>query len=336
MNVEEVKAKIATANATSENLNKERQINIGKKESYTAQLEKAFVDYESAYGVKLTKENITQELERVKAEKEKELALVEGMIACIQMGDYNGARQMAGEAPVESVEEPTVNAEVLTPPTETVPTPVENIMPAPIENAPLVEEPKPAKKRGRPKKTADTNTTTEVETESTPVAPVVESAPVPPVAPTVPTPTVSAPVPPVAPTVPTPTVSAPVPPVAPTVPTVESTPVAPTVPTPTVSAPVPPVAPTVPTPAVSAPVPPVPPVAPTVPTAPTPVVSAPVPPVAPTVPTPTVSAPVPPVAPTPVENANAELMNGALAGFQGPQGSPTTFQDILGAPFNGQ
>ena len=292
MNVEEVKAKIATANATSENLNKERQINIGKKESYTAQLEKAFVDYESAYGVKLTKENITQELERVKAEKEKELALVEGMIACIQMGDYNGARQMAGEAPVESVEEPTVNAEVLTPPTETVPTPVENIMPAPIENAPSVEEPKPAKKRGRPKKTADTNTTTEVETESTPVAPVVESAPVPPVAPTVPTPTVSAPVPPVAPTVPTP--------------------------------------------AVSAPVPPVPPVAPTVPTAPTPVVSAPVPPVAPTVPTPTVSAPVPPVAPTPVENANAELMNGALAGFQGPQGSPTTFQDILGAPFNGQ
>ena len=238
MNVEEVKAKIATANATSENLNKERQINIGKKESYTTQLEKAFVDYESAYGVKLTKENITQEQERVKAEKEKELALVEGMIACIQMGDYNGARQMAGEAPVESVEEPTVNAEVLTPPTETVPTPVENIMPAPIENAPLVEEPKPAKKRGRPKKTADTNTTTEVETERTPVAPVVESAPVPPVAPTVPTPTVSA--------------------------------------------------------------------------------------------------PVPPVAPTPVENANAELMNGALAGFQGPQGSPTTFQDILGAPFNGQ
>ncbi len=320
MNVEEVKAKIATANATSENLNKERQINIGKKESYTAQLEKAFVDYESAYGVKLTKENITQELERVKAEKEKELALVEGMIACIQMGDYNGARQMAGETPVESVEEPTVNAEVLTPPTETVPTPIENIMPAPIENAPSVEEPKPAKKRGRPKKTADTNTTTETETESTPVPPVVESAPVPPVAPTVPTPVASAPVPPV----------------APTVPTVESTPVVPTVPTPTVSAPVPPVAPTVPTPTVSAPVPPVPPVAPAVPTAPTPVVSAPVPPVAPTVPTPVVSAPVPPVAPTPVENANAELMNGALAGFQGPQGSPTTFQDILGAPFNGQ
>ena len=300
MNIDEVKQKIEATNVQSEKLNKERQINIGKKETYTTQLDKALSDYKKAYGVELTIKNLTSELERVKAEKERELALVEGMIACINNGDYNGARQLAGEPIVEVNDKLSVDTETPIMPAPTVSTTVDSEIPTPVES---VAEPKTEKKRGRPKK--------EKVNEDVEPTPVVAPTPTPVVAPT--------PAPVVAPT--------PAPVVAPTpAPVVAPTPTPVAAPTP---APV--VAPT-PTP-VAAPTP-----APVV--APTPVpVPAPIadltdvvmPNVAP------VSAPINtgeiPAMPTPPTPTNS-MLNGALEGFAPASGAPVVppndFQSILG------
>ena len=182
MNIDEVKQKIEATNVQSEKLNKERQINIGKKETYTTQLDKALSDYKKAYGVELTIKNLTSELERVKAEKERELALVEGMIACINNGDYNGARQLAGEPIVEVNDKLSVDTETPIMPAPTVSTTVDIEIPTPVES---VAEPKTEKKRGRPKK--------EKVNEDVEPTPVVAPTPAPVVAPT-PTP-VAAPTP---------------------------------------------------------------------------------------------------------------------------------------------
>ena len=198
MNIDEVKQKIEATNVQSEKLNKERQINIGKKETYTTQLDKALSDYKKAYGVELTIKNLTSELERVKAEKERELALVEGMIACINNGDYNGARQLAGEPIVEVNDKLSVDTETPIMPAPTVSTTVDSEIPTPVES---VAEPKTEKKRGRPKKekvNEDVEPTPVVAPTPTPVvaptpAPVVAPTPAPVVAPT-PTP-VAAPTP---------------------------------------------------------------------------------------------------------------------------------------------
>lgn len=333
MTLEEVKQKIETANAQSDKLNKERQTNIGRKETYTAQLKKAFEDYKKAYGVELTVDSLTAELERVKAAKEKELALVEGMIACINAGDYNGARQLAGEPIVENNDslsatestEPIMNA-----PEDTTET-------TNVESEPVAET-KP-KRKGRPRKKAETEET--VAEPSVPTPAVVEpSVPTPvatptptvaptPVAPSVPTPAV------VEPNVPTPVV-APTP-VAPSVPTPSvPTPVVPSVPTPVVaptpSVPTPTVAPTPVAPSVPAPVVAPTPVAPSVPTpvvAPTPSVPTPVAPSVPTPPVvPTPSVPTPTVAPTPVA-PNSAVPNVDLGAAPAPE-APTNFQQILG------
>ena len=205
MNIDEVKQKIEATNVQSEKLNKERQINIGKKETYTTQLDKALSDYKKAYGVELTIKNLTSELERVKAEKERELALVEGMIACINNGDYNGARQLAGEPIVEVNDKLSVDTETPIMPAPTVSTTVDIEIPTPVES---VAEPKTEKKRGRPKK--------EKVNEDVEPTPVVAPTPAPVVAPT-PTPVVApTPAPVVAPT-PAPVVApTPAPVVAPT------------------------------------------------------------------------------------------------------------------------
>ena len=189
MNIDEVKQKIEATNVQSEKLNKERQINIGKKETYTTQLDKALSDYKKAYGVELTVKNLTSELERVKAEKERELALVEGMIACINNGDYNGARQLAGEPIVEVNDKLSVDTETPIMPAPTVSTTVDSEIPTPVES---VAEPKTEKKRGRPKKekvNEDVEPTPVVAPTPTPVvaptpAPVVAPTPAPVVAPT--------------------------------------------------------------------------------------------------------------------------------------------------------
>ena len=173
MNIDEVKQKIEATNVQSEKLNKERQINIGKKETYTTQLDKALSDYKKAYGVELTIKNLTSELERVKAEKERELALVEGMIACINNGDYNGARQLAGEPIVEVNDKLSVDTETPIMPAPTVSTTVDIEIPTPVES---VAEPKTEKKRGRPKK--------EKVNEDVEPTPVVAPTPAPVVAPT--------------------------------------------------------------------------------------------------------------------------------------------------------
>ena len=336
MNIDEVKQKIEATNVQSEKLNKERQINIGKKETYTTQLDKALSDYKKAYGVELTVKNLTSELERVKAEKERELALVEGMIACINNGDYNGARQLAGEPIVEVNDKLSVDTETPIMPAPTVSTTVDSEIPTPVES---VAEPKTEKKRGRPKKEKVNE-----DVEPTPVvaptpAPVVAPTPTPVVAPT-PTPVAApTPSPVVAPTpvpvaAPTPA-PAPAPVVAPTpAPVVAPTPAPVVAPTPTpVAAPTPaPVVAPTPTP-VAAPTP-----APVV--APTPVpVPAPIadltdvvmPNVAP------VSAPINtgeiPAMPTPPTPTNS-MLNGALEGFAPASGAPVVppndFQSILG------
>ena len=245
MTFEEVKSRIDSVNAKSAELNKQRQMNIGKRETLTQQLNAAIADYSAKYGVPLTEANIESELARILAEKEQEVARIEQMIAYIEAGDYDNANLLADP---NYKKETTVVAEDTT--SSVVPTEVGKVATPSVDDAVTTEK----KKRGRPKKEAEpivapiTNASAfvpdaSVNVEPTPTVPTAPSMPTAPtpvtpsieptsVAPSMPTSTV-----PTAPSMPTPTV-----PTAPSMPT-PTVPTAPSMPTPTV-----PTAPSMPTP----------------------------------------------------------------------------------------
>lgn len=222
MTFEEVKSRIDSVNAKSAELNKQRQMNIGKRETLTQQLNAAIADYSAKYGVPLTEANIESELARILAEKEQEVARIEQMIAYIEAGDYDNANLLADP---NYKKETTVVAEDTT--SSVVPTEVGKVATPSVDDAVTTEK----KKRGRPKKEAEpivapiTNASAfvpdaSVTVEPTPTVPTAPSMPTAPtpvapsieptsVAPSMPTPTV-----PTAPSMPTPTV-----PTAPSMPT---------------------------------------------------------------------------------------------------------------------
>ena len=191
--IESIRSRITNANAQSANLNNKRQVNIGKRATLEAQLEKAFADYEAKYGKRLTPDTVEAEMVNVATEKEAEVARIEEMITLIQGGNFEQAMALANGNKVEEVAQS--RAEVVTSP----------VVEASAVSAPVTETPV-------------------VPTQAEPAA---AQIPTPPVAPAPVTPTQSQVTPPTAPVMP----SMPTAPVMPSAPTIPATPVAPTMPT---------------------------------------------------------------------------------------------------------
>ena len=132
--VQEITQRIAAANAEVKRLNNERNVNLGKRETLTAQLNNTLAKYSQQYGVALTVDNLQKEMQRVLQEKENETTLIENMLALIKEGKYEDAERLANpDAFVESNTEPTPTVE----PTPVAPTPT--VEPTPVAPTPTVE-----------------------------------------------------------------------------------------------------------------------------------------------------------------------------------------------------
>ena len=132
--VQEITQRIAAANAEVKRLNNERNVNLGKRETLTAQLNNTLAKYSQQYGVALTVDNLQKEMQRVLQEKENETTLIENMLALIKEGKYEDAERLANpDAFVESSTEPTPTVE----PTPVAPTPT--VEPTPVAPTPTVE-----------------------------------------------------------------------------------------------------------------------------------------------------------------------------------------------------
>ena len=59
--VQEITQRIAAANAEVKRLNNERNVNLGKRETLTAQLNNTLAKYSQQYGVALTVDNLQKE-----------------------------------------------------------------------------------------------------------------------------------------------------------------------------------------------------------------------------------------------------------------------------------
>lgn len=95
-NIEELNKRIANANALSEKLNRERAVNLGKRDTLKEQLETAIKGYNSTYNRNLSIENIESEIKEISDAKEKELSHLESILNAISSGNYELANQLAG------------------------------------------------------------------------------------------------------------------------------------------------------------------------------------------------------------------------------------------------
>ena len=133
--VQEITQRIAAANAEVKRLNNERNVNLGKRETLTAQLNNTLAKYSQQYGVALTVDNLQKEMQRVLQEKENETTLIENMLALIKEGKYEDAERLANpDAFVESNTAPTPTVE----PTPVAPTPT--VEPTPVSPLPNLSE----------------------------------------------------------------------------------------------------------------------------------------------------------------------------------------------------
>ena len=129
--VQEITQRIAAANAEVKRLNNERNVNLGKRETLTAQLNNTLAKYSQQYGVALTVDNLQKEMQRVLQEKENETTLIENMLALIKEGKYEDAERLANpDAFVESNTAPTPTVES-TPVAQTV-APTPTVEPTPV------------------------------------------------------------------------------------------------------------------------------------------------------------------------------------------------------------
>lgn len=134
--VQEITQRIAAANAEVKRLNNERNVNLGKRETLTAQLNNTLAKYSQQYGVALTVDNLQKEMQRVLQEKENETTLIENMLALIKEGKYEDAERLAN--PNAFVESSTASTPTSTvEPTSVAPTPT--VEPTPVAPTPTVE-----------------------------------------------------------------------------------------------------------------------------------------------------------------------------------------------------
>lgn len=163
MEISQINQRIAVLNADSKRINNDRAVSIGKKETLKKQMNDALAAYKAKYEVDLTEANLQAEIDRVSAEKLKEVEQIEAVLNLIKLGQYDEANALVNGTPVQAEEQVTpINAGVVqetAPVKEAVPTPPDLGTPsAPVQ-------------------------------ESVPTPPVQESIPTPPVQKSIPTPT---------------------------------------------------------------------------------------------------------------------------------------------------
>lgn len=162
MEISQINQRIAVLNADSKRINNDRAVSIGKKETLQKQMNDALAAYKAKYEVDLTEANLQAEIDRVSAEKLKEVEQIEAVLNLIKLGQYDEANALVSGTPVQAEEQVTpINAGVVqetAPVKEAVPTPPDLGTPsAPVQ-------------------------------ESVPTPPVQESIPTPPVQESIPTP----------------------------------------------------------------------------------------------------------------------------------------------------
>lgn len=162
MEISQINQRIAVLNADSKRINNDRAVSIGKKETLKKQMNDALAAYKAKYEVDLTEANLQAEIDRVSAEKLKEVEQIEAVLNLIKLGQYDEANALVSGTPVQAEEQVTpINAGVVqetAPVKEAVPTPPDLGTPsAPVQ-------------------------------ESVPTPPVQESIPTPPVQKSIPTP----------------------------------------------------------------------------------------------------------------------------------------------------
>lgn len=165
MEISQINQRIAVLNADSKRINNDRAVSIGKKETLQKQMNDALAAYKAKYEVDLTEANLQAEIDRVSAEKLKEVEQIEAVLNLIKLGQYDEANALVSGTPVQAEEQVTpINAGVVqetAPVKEAVPTPPDLGTPS----APVQES-----------------------VPTPPVQPVQESVPTPPVQKSIPTP----------------------------------------------------------------------------------------------------------------------------------------------------
>jgi hypothetical protein len=99
-NYNELLQKISSVNAQVQTLNKERQVNLGKKQALETQLSTAIANYKASYGVDLTPETVEAEYNKVLAEKQAEVAKLETTLSAIKQGNFEEAKEEVQQANV--------------------------------------------------------------------------------------------------------------------------------------------------------------------------------------------------------------------------------------------
>lgn len=141
--IQEITQRIAAANAEVKRLNNERNVNLGKKETLTTQLNNTLTKYAQQYGVQLTVDNLAQEMNRVLEEKEKETANIESMLSLIKEGKYEEAEHIANPDAeyTQATVEPTPTPVAQTATATVTPTPVTPVAPTPVTPTPVASTP---------------------------------------------------------------------------------------------------------------------------------------------------------------------------------------------------
>lgn len=148
MEIAQINQRIAVLNADSKRINNDRAVSIGKKETLQKQMNDALAAYKAKYGVELTEANLQSEIDRVSAEKLKEVEQIESVLNLIKLGQYDEANALVNgtsavkestpvqEAPATPVVEQPQSSVSTASIQESIPTPpVEN----PIPTAPVQE-----------------------------------------------------------------------------------------------------------------------------------------------------------------------------------------------------
>lgn len=115
MDINQLKATIDRLNKQSTQVNTVRNQNIGKRKTLEAQCVELFKQYSEKYGVELTQETLQGEIQRVTAEKEKEVQQLSAVLSAIDSGDYAHANALMGiEYQDEALKEALANNGVST------------------------------------------------------------------------------------------------------------------------------------------------------------------------------------------------------------------------------
>lgn len=145
MEISQINQRIAVLNADSKRINNDRAVSIGKKETLQKQMNDALAAYKAKYGVDLTEANLQAEIDRVSAEKLKEVEQIEAVLNLIKLGQYDEANALVNGTPVQAeepatpvssgvVEQPTVSVQETAQVKEAVPTPPD--LDTPVESVP--------------------------------------------------------------------------------------------------------------------------------------------------------------------------------------------------------